>query len=88
MATVKVWSQLHLELHVDEMMDGLGQHTFSPNPPGMKTARRKGPVVELKPGDNEVDADFWTAWLAQNKDGQLIKSGAVKEQKVEEPKHE
>ena len=47
-----------LALHVDEMVDG--------EIAGTKIARR-GAVVEIGPGRNEVGDDFWNAWSEQHK---------------------
>ena len=38
--------------------------------------------VELKPGRNEIDDDFWRAWLDQNKGGDLVSGGLVQEEKA------
>ncbi len=54
-----------IALHVDEMHDR--EHgSYSINPTGVPTAKR-GEAVELRPGRNEVDAEFWRAWSEQSK---------------------
>jgi hypothetical protein len=46
---------------------------------GIKRARYKGEPVTLRPGVNEnIDADFMSAWMEQNKDGPLAKGGFVR----------
>ena len=77
MGTVAVTSRLThpVAMRVDEMVDSAdhGQAAYSPNVPGLPTARQKGESVILKPGRNEVDTDFWQAWKAQHEAGDLFK---------------
>jgi hypothetical protein len=68
-------------LRLDEMVEGLGQHAFFPNMQGTPTAKQIG-SVELVPGINVVDADFWQKWREQNKNGLFVTSGQV----CEDPK--
>jgi len=88
MGTIVVHSRLRnaIELHVDEMFDG-ESGAYSINPGDLKTAKRKGDAVELRPGRNEIDADFWREWAEQNKDGGFLISGSLRaeeERKKEE----
>ncbi len=58
-----------VELRVDDLVE---------IDPGVKIARRRAGVV-LKPGSNEISADFWQAWRAQNAGGLLITHFAAEE---------
>jgi hypothetical protein len=75
-----------ISLHVDEMRDA-GEHgdhgAFSMNTPGTGTARR-GPEVELRPGRNEVDPDFWRAWAEQHKGSSLLGMLRVEDQEQDQ----
>lgn len=80
MSTVVVRSKLEnkVKIAVHELLDpaangGIGF-------PGV-TSRRKGDFVELSPGLNEVDGDFWREWSEQNKVGTL--ADFLKEEKTE-----
>lgn len=86
--TVVVTSRLRnaVSLRVDEMVgvDTHGQIGYAAAAPGEKMARQKGDRIELRPGRNEVDADFWREWQAQNKDGELAKHLDPESEKTEQ----
>ena len=46
-----------------------------------KEALATGAVVELKPGRNEIDDEFWQAWLEQNKNSSLIAGKIIEQEK-------
>lgn len=75
---VKVKSTLErpIELHLDDMRDvGLGI---------FEARRRRGSETTMRPGVNEVDADFWAAWRAAH-DGSPLAAAFVT---IEQPKKE
>jgi hypothetical protein len=74
MATVTVHNKHEnaVELRVYDMSDDDGQVGFAVNVTGLKTARRRGQEVVLKPGENDIDADFWHDWVEQNKGTGLV----------------
>ena len=47
-------------------------HELVEREPGIKTARRIGEPAVLRPGRNEVDAEFWRAWSEQHKGGLAV----------------
>lgn len=51
---------------------------------GPNTAHPVGLPIELRPGDNEVDSDFWRAWLEQNKGSALLSVLAEQEPEKEQ----
>lgn len=65
MSTIVVFSRLQsaVELRLHELVE---------REPGIKTARRIGEPAVLRPGRNEVDAEWWRAWSEQNKDGLAV----------------
>jgi hypothetical protein len=89
MAVIKVRSTLPnaVRLRVYEMVDGATpQGAVFPNSSGL-TARRGGDSVVVMPGTlTEVDADFWAAWFSHNKDGALVKTGAITAENQQEEK--
>lgn len=85
MAKVNVHSHFPapLELRLYEMHDG--EHAgFSQNVTGTPTARRLGDGVVIRPGRNEIEADFWSAWTEQNKGGALSRHLTEEKQAAEE----
>jgi hypothetical protein len=79
-STVVVHSKLEnrVRIAVHELLDpaangGIGL-------PGV-TSRRVSDWVEIVPGRNEVDGDFWREWSEQNKVGTL--ADFLKEEKTE-----
>lgn len=55
---------------------------------GIKRAMPVGDPVELRPGDNEIDSDFWAAWFKQFENDALVKSGAIELIKNNEDKND
>lgn len=45
---------------------------------GEPIARAVGDPVVLRNGENQVDAEFWSAWSEQHKDASYIASGTVR----------
>lgn len=83
--TVKVTSALEnrIQLRLYELVDG--EHvSFSQNPTGTPTARRKGDAVTVTPGENEIDAGFWREWVKQNEGGNLLVSRSLVEKTEQE----
>lgn len=80
--TVRIHNHLPIAvaLHVDVMHDD--EHgSYAINVTGVMTARR-GPYVELKPGENDgIDAEWWQAWSEQNKGSIMATNFTVEEQK-------
>jgi hypothetical protein len=78
MAVVHCRRSSGIVLRLYDMVDG---------PLGIKSARPKGDAVTLVPGRNEVDDEFWKAWLDGNKDDALLRDGVVRaEEEKEKPK--
>jgi hypothetical protein len=56
-------------------------HEMVTGPLGIQEARATGVAVELKSGRNEIDDDFWQAWIEQNKDSSLIAGKVIEQEK-------
>jgi hypothetical protein len=50
---------------------------------GTEEAIATGAVMELKAGRNEIDDEFWQAWLEQNKNSSLIAGKIIEQEKNE-----
>ena len=76
--TVKIhYNGAPITLRIDEMVEG---------EMGIRTARQTG-QIDLLPGDNEVDAERWAAWLAANKENPLVTGSHVFEATKEDAEH-